>query len=189
MHPAEARLFQPPGHEVIADAVEGLRESSRPHSTFVLCRLHVGYPVNMLLSAPGRAYLAYCPADECEAVLERMRSQRGSGHHLARDRQFVDRVLSETRRLGYGPRDAAFGGHISKPISKIDDGLNAIAVPVMLNAAVLGCINIVWIRHLLTQAEMASRHLSDLKQAAGRIASAYSKMESKPRAVSACALS
>jgi IclR family mhp operon transcriptional activator len=156
-----------------------LRESSRPHSTFVLSRLYVGYPVNMLLSAPGRAYLANCPDEERESVLARMRAHKGPDHNLARDGKYVDRILADTRRLGYGPRDPVFGGHITKSKTKFDDGLDAIAVPVMRDDAVLGCINIVWTRHRLTQAEVAGRHLDDLKEAAANIGHAYGKMVSR----------
>ena len=146
-----------------------LKETSRPHSTLIINGLRIGFPINMLMSAPGRAYLAFCPAKEREMVLDRMKSREGAGHQLARNNSFVARILEETRKQGFGARDSRWGGHITKPKSKFDDGLSAIAVPIQNSNGVLGCVNIVWIRRLVGQDEMVERHLADLKEAAKRI--------------------
>jgi IclR family mhp operon transcriptional activator len=150
-----------------------LKETSRPHSTFMLNRLRVGFQIHMLLSAPGRAYLAFCPDAERDSVLQRMRAARDPASFYARDTRFVTAVLTETRNRGYGVRDPRWGGHYSEPKSRYDDGLNAIAVPIVHHTTVLGCINLVWIRKLFTHEVMARKHLSDLKSAAGEIARAY----------------
>jgi IclR family mhp operon transcriptional activator len=150
-----------------------LKETSRPHSTLTLNHLAVGFPINMLLSAPGRAYLSFCPADERDIVLKRLRSKRGAGYSLAKDDASIARILAETCKNGFAARDPTFGGHITKSKTKYDDGLNAIAVPIMQNEKVLGCINIVWIRRLITETDMASRHLCDLQEAAAEIAASY----------------
>lgn len=150
-----------------------LTETSRPHSRLTLAHITVGFPVHMLLSAPGRAYIAFCQDEERDAILDRLAKGKGVSRALARDSAFVTRLVDETRRLGYGARDKSWGGHISEPKHRYDDGLNAIAVPVLHEDRVLGCINIVWIRHLLTQAEMARRHLADLRSSAQQIAAAF----------------
>ncbi|MEZ5844252.1 MAG: helix-turn-helix domain-containing protein [Hyphomicrobiaceae bacterium] len=152
-----------------------LTETSRPHSRLTLAHITVGFPVHMLLSAPGRAYIAFCEDEERESILQRLAKGKGISRTLARDGAFVARLVEETRRLGYGARDESWGGHISEPKHRYDDGLNAIAVPVLHADRVLGCINIVWIRHLLTQTEMARRHLADLRSSADQIAAAFAR--------------
>jgi IclR family mhp operon transcriptional activator len=146
-----------------------LKETSRPHSTLMINGLRIGFPINMLMSAPGRAYLAFCPTEEREMVLDRMKSRDGPGHDWAQNRAFVTRILDETREQGFGARDPRWGGHITKPKSQFDDGLSAIAVAIRNSGGVLGCINIVWIRRLVSQDEMVRRHLADLMDAAKRI--------------------
>ncbi len=152
-----------------------LTETSRPHSRLSLTHIGVGFPIHMLMSAPGRAYLSYCPDDEREALIARLLPKQS----VARDRAAVDRLLSTTRAQGYGARDPRWGGHISRPKSKHDDGLDAIAVPVLHGEKVLGCLNIVWIRTLLSQIDIARRHLRDLQAAAEDIEASYAKMDRK----------
>lgn len=150
-----------------------LVETSRSHSSLMLRRISVGFPINMLLSAPGRAYLAYTSDKERSSLIDRIRRKGGLGHELAANDDFINHIIQSTRKQGYGARDNSWGGHISDPISRYDDGLNAIAVPIMNGDRVLGCANIVWIRNLITQSDIAKRHLSQLYDAANLIASAY----------------
>lgn len=158
-----------------------LVETSRAHSSLMLGRLRVGFPINMLLSAPGRAYLAYTGEKERGDILARLARRAGPGQDIAVNAPVVDHILRETRRRGYGVRDDGWGGHISASKADYDDGLSAIAVPVMHEGKVLGCVNIVWIRNLLTQADMARRHLPQLTGAAAAIAQAYGAAGDAPR--------
>lgn len=154
-----------------------LTETSRAHSRLTLAHIGVGFPIDMLMSAPGRAYLSHCPDDEREALLARLLPRRRQAHGVVRDRRLAERIVADSRAQGYGARDARWGGHISKPMSKHDDGLDAIAVPVLHGDRVLGCLNIVWIRTMLTQADMARRHLGDLQAAAQEIGRNYARMK------------
>lgn len=80
--------------------------------------------------------------------------------------------MRETRALGYGARERSFGGAYDKSRSVYDDGLSALAVPIVKpGGALAGYINIVWIERLFKASEMAARHLGDLQDAAARIAS------------------
>jgi IclR family transcriptional regulator, mhp operon transcriptional activator len=148
-----------------------LCESNRTRSYFVVNRDKLGYEINMLRSAVGRAYLAYCPDEEREAILAALRQGKRPGDEMAGNRRYVAQVLRETRSLGYGVRERTFGGAYDKSRSAYDDGLSAIAVPIAAeDGSVAGCINIVWIERLFKVEEMAARHLKGLREAAGRIA-------------------
>lgn len=148
-----------------------LCESNRTRSYFMVNRDKLGYEINILRSAVGRAYLAFCPDDEREQILEALRCSPRPGDELASNRRYVAQLLRETRALGYGVRDRGFGGAYDKSRSTYDDGLSALAVPIVkADGALAGCINIVWIERLFKPKEMADRHLRDLQDAAARIA-------------------
>lgn len=168
-----ARIIWPSDLSVRVGTHMELRETSRAHSSLMLGRLRIGFPINMVLSAPGRAYLANSTPEHREHILQRLRKRPGLGHAEVRSRTYMDRLIKETLSQGYAVRDPNWGGHISNPKSDYDDGLNAIAVPIKSDTAVLGCVNIVWIRKLLPQPEMVRRHLSDLTTAAAAIEVAY----------------
>jgi IclR family transcriptional regulator, mhp operon transcriptional activator len=147
------------------------RETSQAASPFFVHPTHrnrVGQPIGWLLTGVGRAYLAFCPDKEREELLQRLRKSDRPDDRLARDPKQLDKILAETRARGYGTRDSAFvGGHYGSPPA--DDGLAAIAVPLLDRKRVHGSINILWIKTAFTVEEFAARHLGDLQAAAAEI--------------------
>jgi IclR family transcriptional regulator, mhp operon transcriptional activator len=61
----------------------------------------------------------------------------------------------------------------------MNDGLPAIAVPLLDRERVHGSINILWIKTAFTIEEFVSRHLSDLQGAANEIVSALREPKQK----------
>lgn len=145
-------------------------ETNRPRSYFHNIPLGpIGFRINMLRSATGRAYLAFCGDAEREAVLARLRASNQPGDALARNPASVSRVLNETRRQGYAVRHPDFGGHYDKPRSEWDDGRNSIALPIMAGAGVIGCVNLTWIAKVATVQQIAAQHLSCLRDAVAEV--------------------
>jgi IclR family mhp operon transcriptional activator len=130
----------------------------------------IGFRINMLRSATGRAYLAFCSESERQAVLARLRASPHPGDAGARNSAWVARVLAETRRRGFAARDPSFGGHFDKSRREVDDGRNSIAVPIIVDARVIGSINMTWTVKAGSIAEVGARHVADLKRAASDIA-------------------
>lgn len=153
-----------------ADFME-LCEMRFPNAPLKESRRRVGKQVNMLFSGHGSAYLAFSPARERDYALERLRKSDRRGYALARDRDWVGRMLEDTRRRGYGVRDPTFGGHFDKPTRESDDGMTAIAVPIMVAECVVATINLYWRKRIATTKQIARRYLKDLKAAAELIAS------------------
>ena len=145
------------------------RETSRSHSPFPIHPAHemnrVGQPVGWLLSGVGRAYLAYCPEKERENILGRLRKSGKADDQLAHEPKRLERILAETRRKGYGTRDAGFVGGFYGALPH-DDGLAAIAVPLLGRTRLHGAINILWIKTAFSEEDFAARHLGALQAAA-----------------------
>lgn len=147
-------------------------ETNRPMSDFdyISSPTALGsFSVNMLRSASGRCYLAFCSPKERAASLACLRESARPGDALARNTAKLDKVLAEVRARGYGTRDPDFGGHYDFPRSKVNDGRNSIAVPVRAGDKVVGCINLTWIARVATVSVIIERFLPQLGEAARAI--------------------
>lgn len=146
-------------------------ETNRPKSYFHHIALGpIGFRVNMLRSATGRAYLAFCSASEREATLERLKNSHDPGNFLARRHGMVEQILAETRALGYGTRYHDYGGHYDSSRNIIDDGRNSIALPISVEGDVIAVMNLTWINKVTDVEKIVQLHLAELKQAASRVA-------------------
>ena len=79
-----------------------IREATDHQSPLALEQYGAGVRVPMLGSAAGRAYLAYCAPAQREALIEQLSRSSAPEDRLARSRQEVERILTETRNQGYG---------------------------------------------------------------------------------------
>ena len=130
----------------------------------------VGFQVNMLRSASGRAFIAFCEAPVREAILETLRRSERKGDRLARLPDRVAAVLAETRAQGFGLRDPDFGGHFDEGRSTHDDGRESLALPIRLGPHVAGTLNITWTRRALPRARALALLVPAAQEAAGEIA-------------------
>jgi IclR family transcriptional regulator, mhp operon transcriptional activator len=79
-----------------------IRETTDASSPLALEQYSAGVRVPMLASAAGRAYLAFCPPAQRDALLDVLARSSLPEDRLARNRTDVERLLSETRTQGYG---------------------------------------------------------------------------------------
>lgn len=126
----------------------------------------LGYRINMVRSATGRAYLAFCAPSERSAILDRMASKGA----LGANRSVVEQVLAGIRQQGYGSREP----RIELPRDEIDpeirDGRQSIAVPILVRGRAIACLNLTWTARVASVATIARHHLVDLTAAAEAIA-------------------
>lgn len=148
-------------------------ETNSPKSYFSHIPLGpVGFRVNMLRSATGRAYLAFCGEAERQAVLQRLRVSNEPGNYLAHRPEAVKAILEQTRSLGYGTRAEDFGGHFDQTRREWDDRRDSIAVPIFANEEVVAVVNLTWIHNVTTVSEVVKQHLPDLLAATKEISAA-----------------
>jgi IclR family mhp operon transcriptional activator len=145
-------------------------ETNRPRSYFSHLALGpIGFRINMLRSATGRAYLAFCSDDEREAILQRLTASSEPGNYLARKPAALTRLLAETREVGYGTRAADFGGHFDKTRREQDDHRNSIAVPIWAGDELVAVVNLTWIHKAATVPQIVKTCLPHLTQASREI--------------------
>ena len=128
-----------------------------------------GFRVNMLGSASGRAYLAFCSRQEFDAVIARLRHKDVRAHGLAFDDEALRRLVESTRERGSGVRAPDFGGDYSRPRAEVDDGRESIAMPVRHEDRVVATINLTWRRQVMSTTGMVQRHLDDLRAAVAAV--------------------
>jgi IclR family transcriptional regulator, mhp operon transcriptional activator len=152
-----------------------IAETSQTHTPFLINAGGIGRSVNWLLSAVGRVYLAYCPDKEREQILGRLRKSDKPEDRLAHEPKRLEKILAETRQRGYGIRDPGFIGGFYGTAPQ-DDGLAAIALPLLDRSRVHGSINILWVKTAFTIEDFAGRHLADLQAAAREIVNSLHPM-------------
>lgn len=174
LHTLQRRVLWPSDLLVYRDFAMVLAESSRRLSGLAMNpRYHVGYRVDLFLSAPGRAWLALCTEAEREAVMAHFRDHPPANPRSAAVfRHELGAILEHTRRQGYAVRDALFGG-AEEDVSMFDDGLDAIAVPVPTATGVHAAINLVWPRRYDLRAKVVEANLGELIAAAAAIGQAF----------------
>lgn len=145
------------GHSMVVVA------SNRMLSPFSIKPTPHGHHPDMLLTAVGRAYLAFCGEDERVEIIASIR-EANPAHPELRDPKALPELLRQTRQQGFGVR------------SKIKhDGFGAIAVPVMLGGSPTACINLFFYRSAVSQENIVSDHLARLTAAAQEIAAAIER--------------
>ena len=97
-----AQIVWPMAIATPAGAAMMIQETTDHQSPLALEQYGAGVRLPMLTSAAGRAYLAFCPAPQRDALLELLARSSQPEDRLARSRPEVDRLLLETRTQGYG---------------------------------------------------------------------------------------
>lgn len=130
----------------------------------------LGFEVNMLRSASGRAFISFCEAPLREAILETLRRSDRKGNQMARSPEYVAQLLAETRAQGYGLRDPDFGGNFDEGRAVADDGRESLGVPIRLGNHLPGTLNITWTRRVLRRDKAVALLVPPALRAAGEIA-------------------
>lgn len=170
----QRKVLWPSDLLVYRDFAMELAESSRRLSGLAINpRYHVGYRIDLFLSAPGRAWLAFCAEAERAAVFAHFDANPPPNTRSAAVFQReIHAILAQTRERGYAVRDTIFGGS-EAPMSVFDDGLDAIAVPVPSATGVHAAINLVWPRRYDLRAKIIEAHVQDLQATAADIGRSF----------------
>lgn len=138
-----------------------VRFSTGPESPFAIDENFVNRRVPMLLSALGRAFIAFCSEDEREKILDLLRHSLRETDRMARDARAVGRLLQSVRRAG-------FASAVEYPNAPA----HGMAVPVLSDGTAIAAITLRYLGRKLPDRDAATRYLAPLQRAAAAIAAA-----------------
>lgn len=143
-------------------------DSTRPLSPFHLYRGVVNREVNVFGSASGMC----CLAELGDEAFRRIAAYTRGDAVWGLDRYRVDEGtylehLRATRERGYGQRIAPLVGE-----GLFDDGLAAIACPIMAGGRPLGALSLLWPKRYMDAKSFAARYRGDLALTTRRISAA-----------------
>lgn len=134
-----------------------IRETTQ--SPLALELFSAGVRVPMLGSAAGRAYLAFCPAQQRDALLESLARSSLPEDRLARNRIEVERLLNETRAQGFGM------AHRARRVSEE----TSLAVPVRAQDRILATVTVRYAATALPLRAAVEQFLPKMREVAQKI--------------------
>ncbi|HSM94615.1 MAG TPA: IclR family transcriptional regulator C-terminal domain-containing protein, partial [Rhizomicrobium sp.] len=138
-----------------------VRFSTGRESPFAIDENFVNRRVPILLSALGRAYIAFSADAEREKILDLLRGSSRGTDRMARDPRAVSRLLQSVRRAG-------FASAMENPNAPA----HGMAVPVLLDGVSVAAITLRYLGRKLADRDAAQRYLAPLQRAAAAIAAA-----------------
>jgi IclR family mhp operon transcriptional activator len=135
-------------------------------------RYAIGFQANILRSASGRAFLAFCSDAHRQRVLGKLRDSARPGAELAANADYLARIIERARRDGYGLRSRDFGGDFARGRDYRDDQRETLALPICHGGTVVACISLTWKRRVVTREHIVRRYLPALQAAAAELESA-----------------
>lgn len=136
-----------------------VQETTHSRSPLSIDRGMIGKRLPMLRTSAGRAYLAACPARERDLIIGHLRRIDEADDRPFLDQGGLDQMIAETAARGYAIRSE--GEYNPKTAS--------IAVPIVRNEIVFGCISIIWIRSALGVEEALAQFVSPMREVAAAL--------------------
>jgi IclR family mhp operon transcriptional activator len=164
----QRRIIWPADLATLYDGAMYLSETTRVHSPLTIDRASAGLRLPLLLSATGRAYLAFCPVSERKSLLARLARSSEPLDVKARESKWVNSMLRTVLDNGYGHR---FGEFMPET--------GAIALPITYRDRVMACLNITFIASALTPEQAAERHLPYMRESVRMIEAEFRAQFSK----------
>lgn len=142
-----------------------IHATTHPSSPLSVERIRAGRAVNVMTTATGLTYLAYCSEPQKNAIIDTLIPATGA--HVTRQLQIQDLEarIELTRRRGYGLR-----------IKGTQPKTSSISVPLLTQTGIIGCITLNWIASALEAEVAVQRYRMPLQHAAERISRAYDEV-------------
>jgi IclR family mhp operon transcriptional activator len=147
-----------------------VRETTDHRSPLAIERFSPGLRLPLLVTAAGRAHLAFCSADERESLLEILRRSTSEVDKLAHNRPELDKILEDVRAKGYA--SAVHTKRVSDEVS--------LAVPILLEDKVLAAVVVRFAETAVPFKVAADRFVPKLHEAAQRIRQTFVEQQLDP---------
>jgi IclR family mhp operon transcriptional activator len=148
-----------------ADAVV-VRYSTIAQSPLSLLHSSLNMRLSLVSRALGRAYLAFCSADEQTALLSLLAHSTADEDRESADQATVGLMLAETRQRGYALRHPQV-----RPVS------NTLAVPIFENQRVIASFGITWFSSALSTQEAVTKLFPAMQAGSASITEALAMLQ------------
>jgi IclR family mhp operon transcriptional activator len=153
------RVIWPVDLTTYENAAMVIQESTHPRSPLSIDRGMIGRSLPVLRTSAGRAYLANCADGERNVIINHLRRIGDSEDALYLTDAYLAHMIEETLSRGYAVRND--GEFIAKTSS--------IAVPIVRDRTVYGCLAIIWVRKALALEQAVEQYLEPMRKAAAEI--------------------
>ncbi len=130
-----------------------VRYSTIPNSPLSLLHSTINMRLSLVSRAIGRAYLAFCEADERDTILALLKQSKNPEDAVVHDEQAVREMIEQTRKQGYALRDPSV-----RPVS------GTLAVPVFEGKRVVATIGMTWIASTFGNDKAVERYLEPMQE-------------------------
>ena len=142
-----------------------VKDSTHTQTTQTFINYYPGYSLPLLNCGAGRAYVAFCPEQEREIILNAARDSDDEDVRYALQIVEDDRFLQEIR-------DNGFATHVRLQHNETPGKTSSLAVPIFVDDVVRACLAIVYFENAMPPDQAAARYVEPLKEAARRIGAA-----------------
>jgi IclR family mhp operon transcriptional activator len=136
-----------------------VRQTTDHRSPLAIEKRGPGFRVPILASASGLAYLAFCPPDQREAIIDILAKSRREEDKPAQQRKKLLDLLAEIRKRGFSS---------SRRARRVSDELS-LSVPVIARDRLLAALTIRFSSTAVPEAQAIQRFVPKLRSAAQRI--------------------
>ncbi len=140
-----------------------LRETTDPDSPLVVRRYLPGRRVGLVSTATGRVYLAHCPPEQRDTLIEILADYGVNEDYSARNQSAVERRLERVRQLGFD----------SSQRQSQTTQWRAMAVPVFAGGRILASLSVRYIQKPVSRAKERDEFLPKLRLTAKRIGESF----------------
>ena len=140
-----------------------VRQTTDHRSPLAVEKRGPGFRVSILGSAAGTCYLAFCPKEQRDTLLDMMAKSKEPENQPARNKKKVYETLVETRKRGYA---------IWHRKRRVADE-TSIAVPIIVEDRLLACLSMRFASTAVPEQEAVERFVPGLRKAAQEIANEF----------------
>ncbi len=138
-------------------------DAHRPSHGLAVNYRVLGFRPHMLVSSLGRCYLAFCPEGERQAIVATLARSKRPFDQLAHDPEALQRMVTESRRLGYATREASATGSDSPA------NFGALTVPIFSADTLVAYLSCSWLPGVAREVDISNTYLSSLRMTADAI--------------------
>jgi IclR family mhp operon transcriptional activator len=152
-----------------------IRQTTDHESPLAVEKRGPGFRVSILGSAAGLAYLAFCPKEQRDTLLDILSQSKREADKPARNRNKVYETLLETRKRGYA---------ISRRSRRVSDELS-LSVPIFAEERLLASLTLRFSSTAVSLDEAEQRFVPKLRAVAQRISQDFVAQHERDALVSA----